>query len=224
MEANAAHRGLALFSTFYEPRLEKAMKTCFRAMTLVLSAVLAAGVHAEEMDAEGFIKEWLMLAPIDISDGDGATSEIDKQQIPDEAKLAPKEGEKALVKGKEMAWKKIGAKEYYFDVNEILGDQHQGVAGYFVCYVESAEEQKDVKLLMGSNDQGKVYLNEKMAITYSEGRTIDKDQDSAVVTLNKGVNKLVFKVINDSNNWQGCMRFTDKDGKPLKGLKVKLAM
>jgi len=97
------------------------------------------------------------------------------------------------------------------------------VAGYFVVYVEAADEIKDVKLQMGSNDEGKVYFNDKAVITFAEGRTVDKDQDNAVVTLNKGVNRIVFKVINDSNNWQGCIRFTDKDGKPVKGLKTKLA-
>jgi hypothetical protein len=198
------------------------MKRFVAAVTLLLSATLLNTVRAQEMDAEGFIQQWLMLAPIDVSDGT-TSEEIDKQQVADEAKLAPKEGDKALAKNKEMTWKKITHKDYYFDVNEILGDSHMGVAGYFVCYVESAEEQKDVKLQMGSNDQGKVYLNEKPVITFTETRTIEKDSNAETVTLNKGVNKVVFKVINDSNNWQGCIRFTNKDGKPLSGLKIKLA-
>jgi len=192
-------------------------------LTLVLSVAFIPSLRAAETDAEGFIKEWLMLAPIDISDGNGGGEEIAKSQIPDEGKLAPKEGDKVTVKGKEMTWKKIAAKEYYFDVNEILGEMMSNVAGYFVVYIDAPEEIKDVKLQMGSNDQGKTYFNEKDVVTFAEGRTIDKDQDSAVVTIKKGVNKIVFKVINDSNNWQGCMRFTDKDGKPVKGFKTKLA-
>ena len=32
---------------------------------------------------------------------------------------------------------------------------------------------------------------------------------------------LVFKVINESNNWQGCIKLADKDNKPLGDLKVK---
>lgn len=199
------------------------MNRIVRALTLVLFLAAVPTLRAAEPDAEGFIREWLMLAPIDISDGNGGGEEIAKSQIPDEGKLAPKEGDKVTVKGKEMTWKKITAKEYFFDVNELLGEMLSNVAGYFVVYVESADEIKDAKLLMGSNDEGKVYLNDKAVITFAEGRTIDKDQDNAVVTLNKGVNRVVFKVINDSNNWQGCIRFADKDGKPLKGLKTKLA-
>ena len=37
----------------------------------------------------------------------------------------------------------------------------------------------------------------------------------------KGQNVLVFKVINEKNNWQGCARFT-KDGAPVKNLKISL--
>jgi hypothetical protein len=32
----------------------------------------------------------------------------------------------------------------------------------------------------------------------------------------------VFKVINEGIDWSGCARFTNKEGKPLKGLKVEL--
>ena len=50
---------------------------------------------------------------------------------------------------------------------------------------------------------------------------IDKDTESADVTLAKGQNVLVFKVINEKNNWQGCARFT-KDGAPVKNIKISL--
>jgi hypothetical protein len=33
---------------------------------------------------------------------------------------------------------------------------------------------------------------------------------------------VVFKVVNEKIDWSGCVRFTDKDGAPLKGLKVTL--
>jgi hypothetical protein len=87
----------------------------------------------------------------------------------------------------------------------------------------SDDEQKDVTLLMGSNDLGRIYLNGKEVVKSDSERAIDKDQDKAEsLTLKKGVNVVVFKVINTTNNWQGCVRFTDKDGKPVKNLKVML--
>jgi hypothetical protein len=43
------------------------------------------------------------------------------------------------------------------------------------------------------------------------------------VTLNKGVNVLVFKVINQENDWQACARFKDKADKPVTAFTVKTA-
>ena len=33
---------------------------------------------------------------------------------------------------------------------------------------------------------------------------------------------LVFKVVNEGGGWQGCLRFKDKSGQPVKDLKLKL--
>jgi len=42
------------------------------------------------------------------------------------------------------------------------------------------------------------------------------------ITLNAGLNVLVFKVVNELANWQGSIRFTDAQGNPVKGIKVVL--
>ena len=34
------------------------------------------------------------------------------------------------------------------------------------------------------------------------------------VALVKGVNVVVFKIVNEKEDWSGCLRLTDKDGKP----------
>ena len=58
---------------------------------------------------------------------------------------------------------------------------------------------------------------------FTETRSLEKDaEDSAEnVTLKKGVNVLVLKVINEENNWQGSVRFLDKAGKPVTDLKIE---
>jgi hypothetical protein len=61
-----------------------------------------------------------------------------------------------------------------FDINETLGEPKENVAGYAVCYLLSDDEQKDVTLLMGSNDQGKIYLNGTEVVKFESGRGIDK--------------------------------------------------
>ena len=174
-------------------------------------------------DDEGYIRNWLMLAPIKLAQENSGAEEIDKQQIKDEGKIQPKEGEKTKAGDTELTWKAIKAADVFFDVNEILGSQNENVAGYFVAYINVPAEKKDVTLLMGSNDQGKAYLNGKEVVKSDVARAFEKDTDKADgLTLKKGVNTIVFKVINENNNWQGSIRFTTKDGTAIKDYKVQL--
>lgn len=191
-------------------------------MTLSLVAPNARAADAKP-DEEGFIRDWLMLAPFAIGEGTAA-DELDKKQIADEGAIKPKAGDKQKVGDKEQTWTAVKAKEYYVDLNEALKTDNADVVGYLVAYVVADKEMTDLTLWMGSNDQGKVYLNGKEVVKFDATRTIDKDTDKAEkVTLNKGVNTIVFKVLNEQNNWQACLRFKDKDEKPVTGFTVKTA-
>lgn len=205
-------------------------------LSLVLLLLLAAAVSAPlaarpqqqpgaaTVDNEGFIRTWLVLAPISSESEDYGAGEVDKEQIKGEAALKPKEGDKVTVGGKELTWKKVTAPDYFVDFRNLVGQGTDNVVAYAVAYIVADEEMKDLKLKMGSNDQAKLYLNGKPVMKFEETRTLEKDQNmSEAVTLNKGLNVLVFKVINEQNNWQGAVRFTDKSDAPVKGLKVASA-
>jgi hypothetical protein len=180
-------------------------------------------VSAEEetgTNAEGYIKTWLLLAPIPMDDGQSGADALDKQQVPNEAKLQPKAGDKTKAGGKELEWKKYQAKEDFLDFNDFLGKQIEDSVGYAVCYVAVPEEMKGAQLKIGSDDQCKVYLNGKEVHKFTEPRPLEKDQDTVEVTLQKGVNVFVFKIVNEKVDWSGSARFLDKDGKPVKSLKA----
>ena len=184
----------------------------------------ALSLHAAEgkPDDEGFIRDWLMLAPASIPEGSGQ-DEIDKKQIPNEPAIKPKAGQKQKVGDKELEWRVYTAPDYHVDFNKAIGSDNEDVVGYLVAYLACDKEMTDLTLLMGSNDQAKVYLNGKEVLKNGDGRTLDKDTDKAdKLTLNKGVNVLVFKVINEKNNWEGCLRFKDKDGKAVTNYTVRL--
>ncbi len=171
---------------------------------------------------DGFIRSWLVLAPIPLATPDAGATEIDKEQVPGEKSLKPKAGDTVKVGDKEYTWKLVRAKDYFLDFKEIAPSQTDDVAAYAVAYVVAKQKIDDVQLLMGSNDQGKLYLNEKEVLEATEGRQLAKDQDKAEhLTLNEGVNVIVFKVINDKNNWQGCVHLANKDGKPVAGVQYK---
>lgn len=194
-------------------------------LTVLSTTFLASAADAPlKPDDKGYIRDWLLLAPIPLAGENTGAEEIDKQQVPNEAALKPKAGDAVTVGGKALTWRKVTAKDYFFDVNVILGGMNENVTAYAVAYVVAPKEITGAQLLMGSNDQGKVYLNGKEVVKFAETRTLDPDTDKAAnLTLKAGANVVVFKVINENNSWQGCLRFTDAAGKPLPGLTIKLA-
>jgi len=193
-------------------------------IALVLSSLLVPAARVQETyatDGEGFIRNWLVLAPIAIEGESGAT-EIEKDFLRGEAAVKPKAGDEATVGGTKLAWKAHQAPEYFIDFLSGFGQSRgEYVAGYAATYV-IADGDMSVSLALSTNDQGKAWLNGKEIFTFAETRTLEKDADKIPVTLSKGKNILVLKVINEVNNWQACARFLN-GAAPLRNLRVSLA-
>lgn len=192
------------------------------ALALALGCALPATAQNGKPDAEGFIRDWLVLAPLPIGEGGGGEA-IDKKQFAEEAMPAAKDATTQKVGGKELMWEKVATKAFYIDFKELSPSQSEQVVGWAVAYLVSSDEKTGLTLKMNSNDQGKVYLNGKELVKFTDTRTLEKEtEDTATnVTLKKGVNVLVLKVVNEENNWQGSVRFLDKAGKPLTDVKVE---
>jgi opacity protein-like surface antigen len=172
-------------------------------------------------DAEGFIRNWLVLAPVAI-EGESGASEIDRDILKGEAAIAPKAGDKIGVGGQIVGWQAHQTSDYFIDfLQSFGGTRGEYVAGYAVAYINADEEMK-VTLALSTNDQGKAWLNGKQVFKFAETRTLEKDTDRTDVTLVKGQNILVLKVINEVNNWQACARFL-KNGEPVKNLQITTA-
>ena len=200
------------------------MRTWFAGIgSAIALALLPAPVAAADLqlDAEGYIRHWVMLAPIALPGGEPCAEALLKEQIPNEAALRPTAGDKVKVGGKELTWRNITAATNYFDFNETLKSIHDHVAGYMVTYIECEQETPDVILAVASNDQGRIYFNGVDIYAVTEPRQLVLDGDKGKVTLKKGVNVMVFKVTNEQNSWQGAMRLLDKAGAPVKDLKIK---
>ena len=183
----------------------------------------AGAAEALRPDSEGYIRHWVMLAPVALRDDETCTEALLKEQIKDEAALRPKAGDKAKVGGKELVWQNISTSTNYFDFNEVLKSINDHAAGYMVTYIECEKEMPDVIVAVASNDQGRIYFNGVDIYAFTEPRPLMLDADKGRVTLKKGVNVMVFKVTNEQNAWQGAMRFLDKAGAPVKDLKIKLS-
>ena len=190
-------------------------------IVVFLSALVLPAPETFSPDAEGFIRNWLVLAPIPIA-GESGASEIDKDFVNGEATMTPKSDDKVAVGGSALAWKAHQSADFFIDFLQSFGKERgEYVAGYAVAYVIADDEMK-ATLAISSNDQGKAWLNGKVVFEFADTRTLEKDSDRAEVTLVKGQNVLVLKVINEVNNWQGCARFL-KDGMPVKNIRIALA-
>ncbi len=183
----------------------------------------ASAADTSSLDPAGYIRDWVMLAPIALPEGAPAGDLLLREQVKDEATLKPRAGDTIKVNGKELVWKNITATTNYFDFNGILNSLNDRAAGYMVTYVECEQDVPNVMMSVGSNDQGRIYFNGKDIYAVTDARPLEIDGDKGKVTLKKGINVIIFKIINESNSWQGAMRLTDLAGTPLKGVKIKLS-
>ena len=194
--------------------------------TLVLLVVLTFRVRAAEVakpDANGYIRNWLMLAPIPLSEGRQAGDLLLEEQIKGESNLRPKAGDTINVNKWELTWKPVTASTNFFDFNATLKSLNDRAAGYLVTYIECDREMVGMTMSVGSNDQGRIYLNGVDIYAFTEARPLELDADKGHVRLKEGINVVVFKIINEQNAWQGAMRLLDKTGKPLTDFKIKLS-
>jgi len=194
---------------------EMAMKTIL--VALALSTPVLAVPQTFAPDKDGFIRNWLVLAPIAIEGESGATA-IDQPFLDGEPSIKPKAGATVVVGNKPLTWKPLQTSDYLIDFLQAFPERGEYVAAYAVAYVMADEDMK-ATLALSTNDQGKAWLNGKEIFKFAETRVLEKDTDRLNVSLVKGQNVLVLKVVNEVNNWQACARFL-RDGAPITNLRI----
>lgn len=170
-------------------------------------------------DEDGFLRNWLVLAPLPLAPAQRGAVGLKKAGLPQEANLTPRPGEKV----QNLAWKPYPAQDSYLDFNEFLGQDTDDCIAYAVCYLWLDKEARQLQLKMGSDDQAKVYLNGVAVLQSEQPRALVKDQDAAQsITLRQGRNVLIFKVVNEKGDFTGAIRFLDKAGQPFRNYKIGL--
>ena len=172
------------------------------------------------MDNEGFIRYWLVLMPLPSEKERASGAEVAALRLPNEAAMKPKPGEVVSYKGKDYVWTKHSAPDYFIDFRKLAGDQKtDNVLAYAVAYVFCDEEIRDVKVLAGTNDAGRAYINGQVVFSHEKPRSLEPDATIVNgITLVKGQNVVILKVANETGNWGGCLRFMDKNGTPIRHL------
>src|SRR5688572_11092120 len=87
------------------------MKTVLATLAL---AVVLAPPQTFAPDADGFIRNWLVLAPIAIEGESGAIA-IDQPTLDNEASVKPKAGETVVIGNTPFTWKALQTSDYLID-------------------------------------------------------------------------------------------------------------
>src|SRR5262245_66245644 len=102
---------------------------------LLLFGLAVAADEKSGVNEEGFIQQWLVLAPIPLEKDQTGADALDKEQIKGEGKLKPKAGDKVKAGDKELAWKEHACKENLLDFNGLMGGQTEDSVGYVDTFV-----------------------------------------------------------------------------------------
>jgi WD40 repeat protein len=173
---------------------------------------------------EGRIKRWLILEPIPLAKDQSAAEGLDASQVPDEPGLRPTVGQAVSIADFQLRWRaKNLDQDYTIDFNALVGRETTQSVAYAVCYIRSEAEQHGLEMLVGSDDQSKVYLNGRQIHKSAIPRAFAADQDAiSGITLNAGSNVVVLKVVNELADWKGSIRLTDGKGNPVRGITITL--
>jgi hypothetical protein len=128
-----------------------------------------------------------------------------------------------MVAGQELYWREHRSPQAMLDFNAVLGGVTNWSVAYAVCYLESERARDGLWLQVGSDDQAKVYLNGQEVCQCRLHGPLEGLDTAGPVALRQGTNVLVFKVVNASGAWEGCVRLVDDDDLPAQGIQVKLA-
>ncbi len=99
------------------------------------------------------------------------------------------------------------------DLEQIIGSRND-VGAYLYAHVISVDQQ-DAVFHIGSDDDFVCWLNETEVGRFIGDRGWNPEGDSLKVTLNKGLNRILLKVLNASGQWAASLRITNTDGNPL---------
>jgi hypothetical protein len=176
---------------------------------------------ADRASGEGAITDWLVLAPIPFQSGQDSVDALYTEQIREENRIRPQEGESTNNGELRLRWHSVELQDYVLDFCERIGRPAENCVGYAVSYLYVPHSIGGLTMRLASDDLCRVYLNGTEVYTNTEGRGLTLDEDTIEgLELDQGINVLVFKVVNEASSWQGAIRFTHDDGAPVSELKV----
>jgi hypothetical protein len=152
-----------------------------------------------------FAREWYIIGPFDSPKNQGL-----KVSYPPESEIALKRLYTGK-DGKQIEWHTVKADSNgLVDLAKLL-KPNENVVAYGITYVYSPAERQ-AKLLVGSDDGVKVWMNGKLVHENPMFRGAIPDQDIVTVSLNPGWNEFLVKVDQGGGGWGFHFRIADAKG------------
>jgi hypothetical protein len=152
-----------------------------------------------------FITDWNLIGPFDAPNMSYLQVAYPPEKEIDVNKTYSGKGKAPL------HWKKIQAEPSGFmRLENRISPSERGIV-YGQVYVFSPENRETL-MLVGSDDGVRIWLNQDLIHTNPAYRGAYPDQDHVPVTLKKGWNTLLIKVLQGGGGWGYYVRFVDPEG------------
>ncbi len=214
-------------------------------VSLLMVRAVAGSADSYQVGSDGFIRHWLVCggfpnpggAPfhkprqslgfdVDFLAGVGGEANIHPYPGAQVDAIFPKTTEDYWVFGDQrrvrQTWQKLttNAADGYVD---LLGPSEPSgyVCSYAYCILRSPI-QRTARLLAGSDDGIKIWLNGQVVLAQNVFRSAKPGQNEAAVAFKPGDNPLLIKVSNDQGGFGFYLQLLDEQGQPLSTVTVVL--
>lgn len=194
---------------------------------LALACLLAVPVRADvvnlRLGPQGEVLAWLAVGPFPNPGTENMTCRgFDTDVFPGgEAEARAVEGGKVASTNGMLAWKLALADEKSgLDFLPRFGGREPGVAYAYAGL--ASPSASDARLLLGSDDGVKVWVNGEPVFATHVTRGVKRDEDAVDIRLNAGANHLLFKVDQHFGGWGLMARIVGTDRLPVAGLVERL--
>jgi hypothetical protein len=176
------------------------------------------------MDEQGFIAQWIMVGPFANPGTRPDENGITVDYLGGELAYEPANGKEVKAPdGKMLKWQQYistSPEINFFSVDFLkLEPSQENILVYAACWVES-DADKDVEVRVGSDDGYKLWINRKQIAEENVYRSMEMDQETYKVKLNKGKNFIMIKVTQDYGEFSFELRIVGADGKAVPGLSI----
>ena len=222
-----------------------------RVAVCMACAAVSAAVWGGGLDAEGFVRDWLVSGPYpNYRNADGSTRGLAMDFLADEggeAYVFPRAGDRRTVefladKSKLIAgigsvnewgrtetfvadatWRPLSSPAGIINTDGLFPAVEDYFVAYAVCYFK-APSAMDVKIAVGSDDYHKIWLNDRQIGSRNTSQAVVPQNFVYAARVRKGWNKLLFKLVEVTQGSGFCVQLLDAQLRPVSGIVIDNAL